>query len=178
MQQGKTTKLKDLLALSHTPRWTTHPVHRPQSVAEHSYRVAVIAMAIASPLQHGSPWELLDLITWALEHDGPEAKTGDVPSPLKSALGREMLYNFEKQICPWYEKPPANSLAHVVVGLADTIEALSWIKHYGHGFRDRFDDEQIEHQLQRRIWTDVKEQEKNFVGIEEAVRKVMQQVCP
>lgn len=172
-----TDMLKDLLALSHTPRWTTHPVHRPQSVAEHSYRVAVISKAILDGIlvddhKHAST------IMWALVHDGPEAKTGDVPSPIKHAWGREKLYEFERKVCPWYSKPRVDSCAAVVVSLADTIEALSWIKHYGHGLRDRFDDEQIEHQLNRRIWTEAKIQEANFGGIEEAVRRVMQIVCP
>jgi hypothetical protein len=177
MNSAAMLKLRDLLALSHTPRWTTHPIHRPQSVAEHSYRVTVIAKALLDEM-HVDAVDAYGTIIWALVHDGPEAKTGDIPSPLKSVLGRDALYAFEKQICPWYTKPLPNSCATVVVGLADTIEALSWIKHYGHGLRDRFDDEQIEHQLQRRIWTDAEEQEKNFVGIKEAVKKIMHTVCP
>lgn len=167
--------LEDLLALSHVPRWCTHPVHRPQSVAEHSYRVTVISKAILDGL-HVDSQDHANTIMWALVHDGPEAKTGDLPSPIKGMISDLDVYEY--RVCSWYQRPNPNTCAVAVVGLADTIEALSWLRHYGHGFRDRFDDEQIEHKLQRRIWTEAKKWEEHFVGIEEAVRKVMQTVCP
>ena len=63
--------------LKHTPRagWQLAGL-RPESVAEHSYRVAVIAYVIAT--MEGANADRA--ATLAAFHDLPEARTGDVPS--------------------------------------------------------------------------------------------------
>lgn len=170
--------LRDLLALSHVPRWTTHPVARPQSVAEHSYRTAAITMAILDALPETSRVHInvQATVRWAISHDGPEAKTGDVPSPVKAAIGKETLQALELRVCEWYrqELPEPLGDTEIIVGLADTIEALSWLSRYGHAFRDRFDSERIETKLTRRIWQQVAESEQDIPGLQVAVQKVME----
>lgn len=64
--------------LKQTPRsgWLLAGVPQPESVAEHSYRVGIIAFVIAA-LEGANPDRAATL---ALFHDVPEARTGDVPS--------------------------------------------------------------------------------------------------
>lgn len=170
--------LRDLLALSHVPRWTTHPVARPQSVAEHSYRVAVIAMHLASRCNLKVP-AMYDVVWWALIHDGPEAKTGDVPSPFKVHI-KKQLRDVEFQVCPWYQEAVESmaleddSITPAIVQIADAIEAYSWLHRYGTGFKDRFDRESIEHKLTRTIWTLA--EAAPIDGLKDAVRELMSEV--
>lgn len=166
--------LRDLLALSHVPRWVTHPVARPQTVADHSFRVTVITKAILDGLNVEAK-DHSNTIMWALVHDGPEAKTGDVPSPLKVHI-KATLGSIERKVCSWYVPPDEGSLPDVIVKLADTIEAWTWLRHYGHGFKDRFDGEQIETKLNRRIWSIVAECKDDIPGLEEAVSAVLREV--
>lgn len=175
----------DLLDLSHVRRWQTHPVAKDQSVAEHSYRVCIIALMIyeAMPISSGNKWPFeARLMRWALVHDGPEVKTGDLPNPAKRIIGREAWRKLEFAACPWYEAevPPEPSLESVLVGLADTLEALSWLKRYGTGFKDRFNGEHIEGQLHHRIMTEAEraERELGYKGLQEAVCQVMKMVVP
>lgn len=141
--------LKDLLALSHVPRWTTHPVARPQNVADHSFRVTVIAMFICDRL-HMSPLEHYLVMRWCLVHDGPEAKTGDIPKTLKRHLPN--LHEIETDVCPWYLVESAvASRVEVIAKLSDWMEALSYLRRYGSGFVDRFDGEKIEDKYKRAI---------------------------
>lgn len=49
-----------------------------QSVAEHSYRVTVIAYALANILKEKHPINLQKLMLMCLFHDLPEARTGDL----------------------------------------------------------------------------------------------------
>ena len=64
--------------LKRTPRtgWTLAGVRGPESVAEHSHRVAVLAYCIAHT--EGADANLAAVL--GLFHDVPEARTGDVPS--------------------------------------------------------------------------------------------------
>lgn len=83
-----------LLHLSYVDRWVIAPTRRHQSVAEHSYRVAVIALALVG-WRHPSviPGEYVgmglterEVVMAAVLHDSEEVLTGDIPGPQKSAI--------------------------------------------------------------------------------------------
>jgi 5'-deoxynucleotidase YfbR-like HD superfamily hydrolase len=110
--------LNDLLHLSYVKRWTICDMLREQSVAEHSYRVAVIAREIA--LVYDNTEFTATVVSLALSHDGDEADTGDAPSPSKGhsdfhTLSREMK----------------------IVKVADNIEALFWVTRHGNRLSSR-----------------------------------------
>lgn len=76
----------ELLHLSYVKRWVVAPTHREQSVAEHTFRVIVIADA----LEHGLDFcandaAVAELLIMAMHHDADELMTGDIPGPIKSA---------------------------------------------------------------------------------------------
>lgn len=146
------SRLNDLLDLSHVPRWTTHPVTRPQSVAEHSFRVTVIAREITILMSR--PELMLEVAEWALDHDGPEAKLGDMPAPvhdmIKFQFGADAVNDLEDTACPWYTRPKS-TLVRQIVRVADVIEALSWVTIYGNALNDKFDGQNIGAKLSSRL---------------------------
>lgn len=129
-------QLLDLLALSHVPRWTIIATSRQQSVAEHSHRVAVIAQYILDDIAPSASngWHE-EILRWAIMHDGPEAITGDIPTPFKRILHESGFETSESQACEWYseEKRKVSAVKKSVVSLADTIEAVSFISKWGTG---------------------------------------------
>lgn len=68
--------LETCLSSGQIQRYHTLPTIGQESVAEHSYGVALIVLY----LTEGTPGKLLQ---WALTHDVAEAAIGDVPAPVK-----------------------------------------------------------------------------------------------
>lgn len=117
--------LNDLLALSHVPRWVIVPRFKEQSVADHSFRVAVIYLELCFRLDRVVT--ITDLV-WALMHDGPESWTGDIPGPFKTA-------DSDANVTPWWHQCKSNIPAETqsLVKLADLIEGATWISKWGTG---------------------------------------------
>lgn len=131
----------DLLALADAHRWTVVKTLRSQSVAEHSYQVAVIAWELAERLD--VPIECYPhILTWALAHDAPETFTGDIDGRAKREFPnlKEVVTRVENIKFPWHwEMSMAVSpMVRALVKVADTIEAMTFIKVWGHG--ERADD--------------------------------------
>lgn len=149
---SKSTKyrdLVDLLALSHVPRWAIVPMLRPQSVAEHSYRVTVILAWLTNqihtthPLPDGGP-DYMGPRSWsyAMAHDVEECRTGDIPGPAKRRLGASVaeqkasaridylgwtpaqrdLWNLDQDFGPHFM---------LRLKLADLIEAYTYLHAWG-----------------------------------------------
>lgn len=96
-----------ILHQSYVDRWHIAPMHREQTVADHAYRVTIIAVELA----HVLGWTMDDLITithMALLHDADEVMTGDVPGPSKS------------------DQWPVLDDFHALVKVADAIETGTW----------------------------------------------------
>ena len=150
-------RLQDLLNLSNTKRWTIRPTLRDQSVAEHSFRVAVIAMEICRALnQDGLPSSNVieyHVLVWALVHDGPEAETGDIPYTAKRNIPDEMVERIEHKLCPWYEQferrihPP--ELA--IIKIADKVEEVLYLREWGTSGSDAA-QEMAFHLACERVW--------------------------
>lgn len=95
------------LRLSIVKRWGIVKVSREQSVAEHSYNVAVITKRLCVKMfENWREW-YINFMVEAIEHDQDEVYTGDIPSPCKT---------FSSNTSP-------------IVKLADLIEAYAFIKH-------------------------------------------------
>jgi 5'-deoxynucleotidase YfbR-like HD superfamily hydrolase len=117
-------RMLDLLRLQYVPRWGICKMGRTQTVAEHAFNVAVIAREIARYLKVDAQWS--SVLNWALDHDGPESFTGDLPSTLKHHMNRVELREIEYDACPWYELVDAqvDDQTRNIVDLADVIEAV------------------------------------------------------
>ena len=68
--------------MAYVPRWVILRRHRQQSLAEHSYFVAVYAKQIAELIGYK---DIKEVMWYALIHDIDETITGDIPGPIKRA---------------------------------------------------------------------------------------------
>lgn len=113
------THLRTDLGITYVPRWSIVPNGRTQSVAEHSWRVARLAIAIAGFLRiRGYRVDPLEVAYKAVLHDVEEAVTGDMPRPTKPP-----------------ESKVYASIEDWVVNLADKWEAYIYIDMWGKGHK-------------------------------------------
>lgn len=114
--------LTDLLALSHVPRWSNVRHSPPQSVADHSYRVAVIYLELCARL--GKEPSLRGL-TRAIRHDAAESYTGDIPGDFKREV-KEELRAAEAKLGLALGEEPADWEKRLIK-IADKIEGFTFI---------------------------------------------------
>jgi len=119
--------LTDALALQHVPRWSVVRRLREQSVAEHSFAVAIIAIELVTRITTLSICRPGHLLYAALVHDIDESVTGDISSPAKRMMGA--LPTFVAVSPGWLP----TKLELDVVKLADLIEAYTWLWMNGAG---------------------------------------------
>ena len=79
---------RELRDLSFVPRWGILKTINTQSVAEHSYYVAMYADQLADVIEWGGPRD--KLMKYCLWHDVEEVITGDIPGPAKRAMMRQV----------------------------------------------------------------------------------------
>lgn len=191
------SRLKDLLNLSHVPRWCITPVARQQSVAEHSFRVAAIIMELAERMcelglgKQNSLKFANECIRWAIVHDGPEAWTGDTPGPVKRLM-KERGINLDAAdyvLCPWYEEEHAAvemqyGWIERMSKVANLIEELTWLKLYGDGVQFHYNGpdqppEKIQEHVRKRIYKLAAEGERDYymTGFVAAVNRVLGEVA-
>lgn len=146
--------LRDVYRAGDVYRWQIVKTSRQQSIAEHSFFVAMIAMEIFEAVFSGSSefnQENRELVReWALLHDMPEVLTGDISTPLKDLISKETNGNnpfalVEKMTYRRYklsldrinEKPHLKA----IVKLADYLEAMQFLEEnacHAHGHMIRF----------------------------------------
>lgn len=124
--------LADKLRALDVVRWNMVPTQRQQSLAEHTFMVAMIAEQIANECGIGAGM----VIHMALYHDLEEVMTGDIPSPTKRKL-KEAGINFGatgmfNQLGYWSEG--ALPRDHAIVKCADLIADIVFLKRYGKTF--------------------------------------------
>ena len=117
--------------LAHVPRWAVVPHVRRQSVAEHSFYVALYTDKLCKML------ELDDLhtsiaVSYALRHDMFEVFSGDIPSPAKRILTSydtvdAFNSHFVKSMPADYKEGIPIATVHGVVKLADKLDEFFWL---------------------------------------------------
>jgi hypothetical protein len=119
---------------SFVDRWHMLRVSRPQSIAEHSFRVAILARKIAPEVFAAAKQELTvelreELLEYALLHDLDETMTGDTPGFVKQKYPaiREATDLF------WRDRTPTEPDPRVkwLVKYADIVEG--YIYYYSCG---------------------------------------------
>ncbi|KKK93527.1 hypothetical protein LCGC14_2691990 [marine sediment metagenome] len=165
------SRLTDLLSLDRVPRWVVCTTIKAQSVAEHSYRVTVIAVELALRLGFkfntgsgfGSDDAVLARVLFqALVHDGPECATGDIPHPAKDSI-EDQLIGANEANCPWVRDLPKAepgtqySIEDFIVRAADRIECIAFAELWASGIAARSIVAQEEQRLDAMIAAQRKE---------------------
>lgn len=117
------TELEDRLSV--VPRWSIVRTIQQQSVAEHSFRVALIADRIAKDwFNITSQVDLYRINQYALRHDASEAITGDIPAIVNDMFDHEGLTSRYSDIV---SHNLAGKETNNIVKIADYIEALLFL---------------------------------------------------
>lgn len=119
-----------VMRLSSIERWGVVEMSKVQSVAEHSFNVATIALAISDALE-ASPGDMADIIRWALIHDLPEVVTGDIPSNVKQQE-KEIFNILEARLFPsiTINKRNQTDFCLRVVKVADYVDAIQFAQKF------------------------------------------------
>jgi 5'-deoxynucleotidase len=129
-------KLGDMYRAGDVNRWQIVKTLKQQSVAEHSFHVAVISLHLFRKVAAHTKTDVSSLaevvLRWALMHDMPEVLTGDVATPFKmmiKAQGCDPFSQIEDSVCEEYKrtKEELSPLVRHVVKLADLIEAVRFL---------------------------------------------------
>lgn len=142
------------LRSGHVRRWHIVAVSREQTIADHMYRVGVIAEEILRILGYFS-WDnnlTLNVMRWAAIHDRHEYLMGDLPTPTKEAIREQLATTYGEDV---FERAAADidpeaeelrscvaedgecPLAGRIVKLADLLEAMNYIGIFGCGSHAR-----------------------------------------
>ncbi len=129
--------------LSELPRtgWLLRGIRPCESIAEHSYGVAVVAMMLVDRLRSdGQSVDGERVLRLALLHDAPEARTGDIPMPSKTPALRGALHELEERLASdllppelfavWREAEQGESLEARVVAAADKLQMMIKVSAY------------------------------------------------
>lgn len=135
--------ITDALALSIVPRWAIVRAFRHQSVAEHSFNVAMITRELLTRYDHltipergdnGPQYPTIrpyNVIWLALTHDIEECVTGDIPRHAKHSILR--MKRDIVELVPDLPQIGFTLQEHNLVKLADIMEAATWIRMNGVG---------------------------------------------
>lgn len=128
--------INKVLSLSNIKRCGIIDTSKEQSVAEHSYNVAMICIEIFNrvPKEDVEYAMRQNVIEFALAHDLSEIVTGDIPTPFKKELG-DAMKKVEQSLFPkiTLHKESLTELEVDILKAADLIDAVRFIGKYGMG---------------------------------------------
>lgn len=123
--------------LADLPRtgWLLRGVRPCESIADHSWGVALVTMLLVDALRaEGATVDGEKALRIAIVHDAPEARLGDVPMPVKSEAFDAALSEVEAHLAAallpdapreaWHELEAGTSLEARIVKAADKIHMM------------------------------------------------------
>lgn len=144
--------LAELMRLKSVPRigWLLRGVRDVESVASHSFGVAVIAMLLADRARaRGIEVNVERLLRMALLHDMAESRTGDLPSTIKQYFTRAAIKAADERIARemlaelgdlsgsylelWFDYEHRVSIESRLVKAADKLDLLLQSREYEKG---------------------------------------------
>lgn len=139
--------------LADLPRtgWLLRGVRPCESVADHSYGVALVTLLLTDALRaEGHEVDGERALRMALIHDAPEARTGDVPMPVKTPEAERALDELDaglaRELLPeglfetWREAEAAESLEARIVKAADKLQMMIKAHLYERQHRGELDE--------------------------------------
>lgn len=135
MKEIKELGMRELMRMSDVRRWHTVAVAREQTLADHSFRVALIALRLYWHQSGGADnSEVAALLTAALLHDAPEVHLGDPPPLGKFDRFAYAEHDLAQTLPDGFPKnPPPSPNTAALIKVADRIEAWLWIRENGIG---------------------------------------------
>jgi 5'-deoxynucleotidase len=135
--------LEQKLRSGHVKRWQIVRVAREQTIAEHMYRVNVVANEIVERMGEEAVGIRPLVQQWALMHDIPEIVTGDIATPTKRAMRqavpdadpvKHIELSLDQQYRSLYELLKSHFPQVLeIVKIADLIEAVDFLNIEGMG---------------------------------------------
>lgn len=133
--------LPDLLRAGQVKRWHVLPIP-PQTVAEHSYNVAMIARYIVHKVYPGktetSKKLTRQVVEYALLHDASEIITSDIPSPIGHLIG-DAVKQVKTRIQEGLGMTGESDEVKFIVKMADIMDALIYVQRYMTDKKDHSD---------------------------------------
>ena len=118
------TEMED--RLSAVTRWGIIRTLQKQTVADHSYRVTLLAEKVARDwFGLNTPNDLYSVLRYALDHDKIEAVSGDFPSIIKDVVNEKEL---ERRYADVIHITSPSDMAKNCVKIADRIEAIIFLR--------------------------------------------------
>lgn len=112
--------------LGGVPRWSIVRLSRQQNVLEHTALVAMYAYDIAQIIDYDG--DIGELLVQCLQHDLPEVETGDLPSPVKSAISnKSAIGEYEDDIMRrrfGVHTGAVDAKMHEILKVADLLEGV------------------------------------------------------
>lgn len=125
--------LRHRLRASHVKRWHIVECTKVQTVAEHSFNVALLVEEICKILQADDEFKSRAM-RYAIHHDVPEVVLGDLPTSVKSVFGDDAIDEVDKvsrELDPFAHE---DDLAiERIVKLADLLDSVIFLAQYGVG---------------------------------------------
>ena len=122
----------DQLHLANVQRWHLMQTVKPQSVAEHSYGVAVIVLELINRMLKYDSHLVINkerLLIQSLMHDSDEVLTGDIPSPTKT------LIDWQSPISIVGIDKHSKLIETLLLKIADQLEAVFYFSQNALGIR-------------------------------------------
>jgi putative hydrolase of HD superfamily len=141
----------DRLAALPRTGWLLRGVTDPESIAEHTYGVCVVAALLVDDVRaRGVTVDGERVLRMALVHDAAEAFTGDIPMPAKTERLDAALGDAEgsllagvlppEQLTLWREAEDGKTIEARIVKAADKVQMLVKALTYGQQRRGRLDE--------------------------------------
>lgn len=145
-------KINELMRLQDISRWNMINVTRPQSVAEHSFNVSMLAQSVAKRANETNEentfnHQYIGII--ALEHDAVEALTGDIPTPAKQKM-KQLGFDFNAAFKDPDGETPPHGYA-LVIKVCDIFESVMYLRNFGTGERAYVVLQGLEHDLEEKM---------------------------
>jgi putative hydrolase of HD superfamily len=145
--------MMSLDTLADLPRtgWLLRGVRPCESIAEHTFGVALCALLLSDAMRsEGAVIDGERVLRMALVHDAPEAKTGDLPMPIKTAEIEHALDELDARIAramlpdalhaDWLEAERGDSLEAKIVKASDKLQMMIKAHVYERQGRGRLDE--------------------------------------
>ena len=131
--QGKLEGAATFLRASHISRWGIVHTTSRQNIAEHMYRVWVLVREWGPSIRLPINEQVL-AEEWALIHDLPEIRTGDMPTPHKTPEVKAWLNQLESDIFPPLDEVhKMEDVTAAFCKFCDTAESILYLKINGTG---------------------------------------------